>query len=261
MKNQGTCSVGYCYGTREQEFIDSMRDLQIFDRQHNGLVQHEHPVSGLYIAQNRNNMVREYLKNTKNAWLISLDTDIHFRPEMIYALYEIADPVKRPIVSGIYFSRLAQGRLCPVWFVEKDNGKYSTVKQVEGDDGQPQPLDAIGMGFCIIHRSVLEKLADLHGGDEWTWFGHDETFNQDDQKIHHLGEDLTFCRRARRAGFSVWGHAGIQVGHIKKTALSYEMWLAEEHPEQLAKYEFRDGAIIGPAKKKEANGVIHDAMP
>jgi hypothetical protein len=257
MKNQGTVSIGYCYGNQEQEFIDSKRDLQIFDRLHNGLVQNEIPVRGLYVAENRNNMVKQFLQ-TKDDWLVSLDCDIDFRPEMVYALYEIADPVTRPIVSGIYFSRLAQGHLCPVWFMETDKGKYRTVNRIEPDPGQPQAVDAIGMGFCIMHRSVFEGLLKVHGGDEWTWFGHDEAFNTDDQKIHHLGEDLTFCRRAKKAGFSIWGHAGIQVGHVKKVALSYELWLAEEHPEQYKKYKFDRGCIVGPAE--HTNGaVVHDA--
>src|SRR5277367_6516590 len=102
MKNQGTVCTGYCYGTREEEFTDSLRDLQIFDHGHNGLIQHEAKIRGLYVEENRNNVVREFLK-LKDSWLLSLDTDIHFRPEMAYALYEIADPIKRPIVSGIYF--------------------------------------------------------------------------------------------------------------------------------------------------------------
>ncbi len=265
MKNQGTCSIGYCYGNMEQEFIDSLRDLQIFDRattvngqpKPSGLVQDAHPRRGLYMAENRNEIVKHFRDKTKNEWLISLDCDIDFRPEMIYALYEQADPVKRPIVSGIYFSRLKDNRLCPVWFVDAGHdGKYSTVKQIEGSEGQPQAIDAIGMGFCIIHRSVFDKLAEIHGGDQWTWFGHDEAFNSEDGTIHHLGEDLTFCRRAKRAGFSIWGHAGIQVGHIKKTALSYELWMAEEHPAEYPKYEYDRGCIVGPAKKVEANGAV-----
>ena len=271
MKNQGTVSIGYCYGHQEQEFIDSLRDLQIFDRAHNGLVQHVHPSQGLYIAQNRNNVVKQFIE-TKNDWLIFLDCDIDFRPEMIYALYEVADPVTRPIVSGVYFSRLAQSRLCPVWFMERDNGKYSTVECVEGDEGQPQAIDAFGTGFCIIHRKVFAKLSEIHGKDEWTWFGHDETFNAEDGKMHHLGEDLTFCRRARRAGFPIYGHAGIQVGHIKKVALSYELWLAEEHPEQHKKYKFERGCVVGPADpiEQQVNGAMKvingtrlgdDAMP
>ena len=260
MKSQGTVCTGYCYGTREEEFVDSLRDLQIFDAAHNGLVQHEAKIRGLYIEENRNNVVRDFL-NTKDSWLVSLDTDIHFRPEMVYALYDVADPVKRPIVSGIYFGRLAKGRLVPIWFMDTQKGQYTTVKQVEPDSGQPQELDAIGMGFCIIHRSVFEKLAEIHAKDHWTWFGRDEALNAEDGQIHHLGEDLSFCRRARAAGFPIYGHAGIQVGHIKKQALSYELWLREEHPEQWSKYEFKDGTIVGPAKPTTNGTVIHDAMP
>ena len=252
MKNQGTVCIGYCYGTREEEFVDSLRDLQIFDKQHNGLVQHEVKIRGLYIEENRNNVVREFL-TTGDDWLVSLDTDIHFRPEMIYALYDVADPKTRPVVSGIYFGRLAQGRLVPIWFIDPKNGKYTTVKQVEPDAGQPQALDAIGMGFCIIHRSVFEELAVLHAKDHWTWFGRDETFNGDDGQTHHLGEDLSFCRRVRAAGFPIYGHAGIQVGHIKKHALSYELWLREEHPEEWIKHEYKDGCVVGP---RQTNGAV-----
>lgn len=260
MKNQGTASIGYCYGYREPEFTDSMRNLQIFDKQHNGLVQNEIPVSGVYLAANRNNIVRKFRDETKDDWLVMVDCDIDFDPEMIYALYDVADPVERPIVSGIYFSRLAQNRLCPVWFTDLKNGRYSTVKRIVPE--QPQLVDAVGMGFCIIHRSVFDKLADIYAKYDWKWFAYEESFNPDDELIHNLGEDLTFCQRAIKAGFPIYGHAAIQVGHIKRTALSYEMWVCEEHPEQYDKYEFKRGRVIGPAKKREANGaVIHDAMP
>ena len=69
------------------------------------------------------------------------------------------------------------------------------------------------MGFTLIHRSVLEKLAVEYADDPWHYFGHDIINNS------HVGEDLTFCNRARKAGFSVWGHGGVLLGHTKAKTL------------------------------------------
>lgn len=261
MKNQGTVALGYCFGTQAKEFRDSLRDLQIYNAQHGGLFQAEIPVEGCYIEENRNQMVRRFLARIPTIphleWLLSVDADIDFVPEMAYAIYEQADRVERPIMSGVYFSRLGdEGRICPVWFMDKKNGKYSTPPTLNGG---LQELDAVGMGFCLIHRSVIDKMAEVYANDSWTWFGRDAVFNTEDRTYHHLGEDLTFCRRAKQLGFPVWGHAAIQVGHIKKTGLSYEDWLKEHHPQELSKYEFYRGRVIGP--KVQANGAVHDAMP
>lgn len=256
VKNQGSVALGYCFGEQKKEFRDSLRDLQIYNSLHGGILQYEIPIGGCYIEENRNEMVRRFRKHcgedSNLQWLLSVDADIDFAPEMAYALYEQADPVKRPIMSGIYFSRLGEhGEIVPVWFVDKQNGKYSPPKELGGG---MQEVDAVGMGFVLIHRSVFDKMAKVYASDSWTWFGRDTTYNVEDGTWHHLGEDLCFCRRAKNLGFRVWGHSAIQVGHIKATALSYEQWLREQHPEQLDKYEFHRGRVIGP--KIKTNGLV-----
>ena len=242
MKNQGTVAIGYCYGSRTEDFHDSMELLKQFDREHNNLFCARVKAQGIYIEENRNQVVRQML-TTEASWLLMVDTDIKFKPEMAYALYDIADPVTRPMVSGIYFSRLKQARLVPIWFMEHGS-RYTSVQRIEGDGGQPQALDAVGMGFVIMHRSIFNKLHEIHGKDHWTWFSRDEVLDPDDGTMHHLGEDLSFCRRVKRAGFPIYGHAGVQVGHGKPSMETYEQWLKEEHPEQLDKYEFDDGVIV-----------------
>src|ERR1700722_11044441 len=60
---------------------------------------------GLYLAENRNFVVQKFLELDAE-WLLFIDSDISFRRESIYHLLDSADPITRPIVSGLYFSTM-----------------------------------------------------------------------------------------------------------------------------------------------------------
>jgi hypothetical protein len=73
-------------------------------------------------------------------------------------------------------------------------------------------VTAVGGGFLMIHRSVLTSLREIHG----------EPLPYFDEPILdgiHLGEDIGFCIRCADAGFDVWVHRGVQVGHYKHMRL------------------------------------------
>ena len=74
-------------------------------------------------------------------------------------------------------------------------------------------LGSCGMGCTLIHRNVFEKLQQILSDDPWPWFGHD--IIQTVRGAERAGEDVTFCKRAREAGFKIVGHCGVTVEHYK----------------------------------------------
>ena len=81
---------------------------------------------------------------------------------------------------------------------------------------EPVELASIGVGCVLIHRRVLVKMREDYGKDPWPWFGNDIV--RLGPGAVRIGEDMTFCCRAIRSGFSVWG-IGVPVKHRKTTVL------------------------------------------
>lgn len=173
------------------------------------------------IIKNRNMVVRHFL-TTSNAWLWFLDSDMVFEPDTLDRLLAAAS-VSRPIMAAMAFSQIDDevNYPVPVWYQRDPAGEYRYIREF-GDT--PIRLAAVGMACCLIHRSVFERLAEVYGEDDFTWYGRDEAVL--DGKRQRLGEDFTFCYRCSRLEIPIWGHAGVRTGHIKTVELGYQQFAA-----------------------------------
>lgn len=163
-------------------------------------------IQDLYIAKSRNQACKQFLDDTKLEWLMFLDTDIVFKPQQVYELFDEAGADK-DIIGALYFG-YCEGDLLPVWRRKHGPNKtYGTLPRITF--GTLEQYDAIGMGFTILRRRALEAMRKEYGSDPWTWFGHDL------YGASRLGEDITFCERAAAIGIPTWGTSRIVVGHQK----------------------------------------------
>lgn len=165
-----------------------------------------------YIPASRNLLVERFMTIEDADWLMMFDWDVTFTPAHIYALIDAADPVERPIISGCYVTYFGEDNaLRPCWMHRRGDEEYVPVSAFTL--GEIVPLTVVGMGFTLMHRSVFEDIK-KNNNEPWPWFGHDIINDS------RTGEDLTFCRRAREVGHSVWGHGGVLLGHTKAKMLT-----------------------------------------
>ena len=169
----------------------------------------------LYVAENRNNMVAEFLRESNADWLWVLDTDIEFAPDTCARLLAVADPVEAPIVAAAYWQNYDEDGRALTWHAATPEGLrlFRSLPQLDG----PIEIGSCGMGCTLIHRSVFERLSEAHRDDPWRWFGHDIIPGLEER----AGEDVTFCMRARDAGFRIVGHCGVTVEHFKPTYMPH----------------------------------------
>jgi hypothetical protein len=212
---------------------------------------------GLYIHRNRNQAVKHFLNERTEPWLMFIDTDMLFAPAQFYALYEEAVRGGIGIHAGLYYGIYVSegigngqnevkaahggGMISSTW-LRKREGYVETIaeRRLEVRDD----LDACGMGFTLIHRRVLEALAAEMPNHSNAWFGHDEETDPRTGDIDGIGEDMTFCTRAKKLGFKIFGHDTVALGHDKHVIITWEY---HDHEQQRMR-----GVVNGQSDSRKA---------
>jgi hypothetical protein len=236
--HKGRMVVAYAHAYNGKiAWSESLLKLQKFDFYSEHIIEGFMSAGGHFTTVNRNAVVEQFMQNeNKPEWLLFVDTDIVFAdPSIIYGLYQDADPVLRPIVSGLYFTYIDTG-FTATWLrrTSSEFGEYRSLDEIKPD---LQEVDGIGFGCVIIHRSVLEKLAEAYPRekDPWVWFGHDLVMTS--KGADRLGEDLTFCRRAKELGFTIWGDGRLGFSHIKEREENVLTVMERAHARQFVEQE------------------------
>jgi len=219
-------------GDVKARFMESVLDLVLYDSAHNkrlggggGYLSWK---SSANVSHGRNEMCNMLLDHPGADWLLMLDSDMTFEADLLDKLMAAADPVEAPIVGGLCFG-----------YVDGETAHAATLYGhfdvetgvIERYNVWPEDklfkVMATGAACLLIHRSVLEKIRD-HGFSKAYPF-----FQEGEINGHRVGEDITFCLRAGVAGFPVFVHTGVQLGHVKNVVLNTETYYAQFSKEAL----------------------------
>ena len=154
---------------------------------------------GSLIYEARNQLARQAIKIGAD-YVLWLDSDMIFHPSVMKRLYEDYKAGKGDIVSGLYFRRVAP--FSPVVFNTLeivDNKPQWTAS----DDIPNEVFEVGGVGFgCgFMDTGVLADVMNKYEGNAFT-------------PLNGVGEDLSFCWRARQCGYNIVVDPGVELGHI-----------------------------------------------
>jgi hypothetical protein len=144
-----------------------------------------HPV----IAQARNQVFNEFLESDCTH-LLSLDGDIHFHPEAVHDC--VAQ--RKPIVGIAYLKRNEPG-----WNALIPNGTAYIP-------GLPFEVNALGLGFLLFHRCVLETYK-ANNPLRFYWENGNKRWAFTDCELHdgiYVCDAYTFCHRMREQGEKIY---------------------------------------------------------
>jgi hypothetical protein len=147
-------------------------------------------------------------------WALWVDSDIVLTQEMLKTLWDTADKVARPVVSGVYFiSKQMEGSLMqPMPCVFNEGGNQYEVTYLHPlPKNQVVKVDNAGMGLVLMHKSVLKALNEKFPDD--FWFGEN---NEKGDKF--IGEDIAFFRKVKQSGVPIHAHTGVIAKHMKRFA-------------------------------------------
>jgi hypothetical protein len=122
-----------------------------------------------------------------------IDSDISWKPEDILKLY-YSD---KDIISGCY--KFVDGTIA----ISKDSQSRMTVQELNSFS-DPFKIDSCGFGFLCVKSGVFETF-------ERPWFSTED----------YMGEDQTWCNRAKGYGFEIWADPSVRVVHHKNVSLGW----------------------------------------
>jgi len=213
----GWLDDGECQGT----FTESLLGMIVpgcMNRVIRGWIRYE---TGPVLDRARNELAERFLR-TDGEWLLSIDSDMIFQPDLADRLLEHADPEERPIVSPVCYGITSDLGVFPSVFGVGELGFY--VRHDLPVD-QLVRVDGVGAACTLIHRTALERIGEVGPG---RWYDHLMLRGKP------IGEDLSFCVRAAAAGIPIWVHTGIPIRHLKiRVAIDepyYRQWRMSNGP-------------------------------
>lgn len=176
-------------------------------------------VQGNQIGRQRQEALNFWYDKTDFDWILWVDSDIVLTEEALQLVWNAADPVDRPVVTGTYFiSKENEGSVM---------APYPAVFNWTDDDYKiayvhPLPANALikvgsaGFGFVLMHRNAVTKMRKLHGSKPY--------FNETGVGEQFVSEDINFFRMMHQAAVPLYTHTGALVKHMKRFALDIEYY-------------------------------------
>jgi hypothetical protein len=214
-------AVGYLYGDSVAAgFANSLAAMLWAQRP--GVVKNIFPeASGVNVSHGRNEVVRRFLASDCD-WLLMLDTDMVFTPDIPQRLLAAADPESAPIVGALCFG-VDDGVPFPTLYdFTQDEDGLAVVRYMRFPEDELFRVGATGAACLLIHRAALEAIAAQEFDAVWPWFQETAIDGQ------RFGEDMTFCVRAAACGIPVHVHTGISIGHQKPHVVTLSDFTASQ---------------------------------
>jgi hypothetical protein len=186
-----------------------------------------HIQSSPRIHEARNQVVDEFARlEQQPEWLLMLDSDMTFEPDLLERMMRVADPVRVPILGGLCFGGGRVNDPFPTLYklLEEEEGErsyYSLDKVHDYPRDALVSVGATGAACLLIHRQVFAVMKTAYGSlpdgspNPSPWFAEGIT----GLKGEGWGEDTVFCLRAQSLRIPVHVHTGIKLGHVKENII------------------------------------------
>ena len=176
---------------------------------------------GSLIYTSRNNLALQAIKGEFD-YMLWLDSDMVFSQDILVQMKKTLDKKGLDMLSGLYFRRVPP--FTPVLFDQLDISEEGICTWTDWKDVPEGLFKVGGCGFgCVLMKTdVLFDVQCKYG----------ELFNP----IANMGEDLSFCWRARQCGYDIWCDSSIVLGHVGYTVINDKFYKSYRsvHPESEA---------------------------
>lgn len=188
---------------------------------------------GNQIARQRQTVVDYWYDKTDYEWLLWVDSDVVISPDKFKLLWDNKDVEKRPMITGVYFTtdNPEEPLMIPMptvfSFVNDNEGGFGLSRIHPLPENQLIKVDAAGMGFILMHRSVIEKARAVSPEGQ--------IFMEMGRGTKFIGEDIFFFALCDKAEVPLYCHTGATAPHMKRFSLDehyYKAFFGGPKPEK-----------------------------
>lgn len=167
---------------------------------------------GSLVYDSRNNLAKHALTMEAD-YVLWLDSDMMFGPDILERMIKRMEERELDILSGIYYRR--RHPFSPVLF-KKFSIDENNMAIHENFNSYPKndifEVEGIGFGCVLMKSDVLFNVAAKYKD----WFS----------PLGRVGEDLSFCWRARQCGYKIYADPEIQLGHCGSQIITKDFYEA-----------------------------------
>jgi len=229
----GVCLAWIDGGTTSGWFTWSLAQLVTLDSRLNQHVTGPqgdmiHIQSSPRIHEARNQVVDQFAQlDQQPEWLLMLDSDMTFEPDLLERMMAYAHPERVPILGGLCFGGGRVNDPFPTIYRLTQEGNYASLDKVHD-----YPRDALvkvgatGAACLLVHRQVYAAMHKAFGTladgrmNPSPWFA-EGVFGANGES---WGEDTAFCLRAHALSIPVHVHTGIKLGHVKDQIIDEQFY-------------------------------------
>lgn len=171
---------------------------------------------GSLVYMARNNLARLAIKAEAD-WVLWLDDDMVFAPDLLKRMMSVCQEDDISFLTAVCFRR--RPPYTPCLFDRLDRmehgASYTTLMSVP--EGRFK-VGGCGFAGVLLSTDVLMSVAAKFGGRMF-------------DPIEGMGEDVSFCWRARQCGYDIWCDSSIEMGHMGDMIITRAFFEAysEEH--------------------------------
>ena len=160
------------------------------------------------ITKARNVLVANFLESDCTD-LLFVDADVVIDAESVLRLLALS--TKKDITAGMYTRRAEDRKFFLDIYTNKNN-------ELELDENGMLRVNNVATGFMMIGRHVLEGMRNRH--PDWMYLN--DFYNRQECALfdfslkegQYIGEDYTFCARARADGYTIFVDPEITLPHV-----------------------------------------------
>ena len=142
--------------------------------------------------------------------ILWLDSDMVFNPDTLIRLLKDIDD-GADFVTGMYYRRTAP--FTPTLFKSLEIDENHNAEFENYEDIPEAPFEVAGCGFgCVLMKTDLIRQVYKKFGRLFSPIG-------------EVGEDLSFCWRARQCGYTLMCDPSIDLGHVAHTMVTKSFYL------------------------------------
>jgi len=163
---------------------------------------------GCYVHSLRNLL----MQNATGDYLLFIDSDMKWTPANIVSLIK----AEKPIIGGLYYKRrFPYGPV--VYKYDEGKGTFDDLKTIPPRLFQ---CDGIGTGFLLIRRDVIDRFKSPVLCADWGFaFDPFKVENPSTGGSYFMGEDLSFCAKAKSLGIEIWCDPETLLQHVGRGAV------------------------------------------